>query len=313
MKREISRRRFLRGSAALGLGALWASTGCTSRCTTGQSCVAANGARSSYVPPVDLAVARGESPADNCLAAVDALGGFSRFIKPGDKVAIKPNPVGERRPEQAIHTHPAMLEAVVRECLRAGAGEVVAVSNDSLRSMDRNGTRAAVENAGGTLKALSDPAQFREVMIPRGRILRRDMFSIDVLEADVFINMPIAKHHGGTRVTFSMKNLMGINWDRIFYHRTNLQQCIAEAASAIKHTLVIMDANNVLLTGGPVGPGRVIHPHRVIAGVDPVAVDAYAMEFFPQKPEEIGHIRMAWELGVGEMDLDKLTIKEIAA
>jgi len=74
-----------------------------------------------------------------------------------------------------------------------------------------------------------------------------------------------------------------------------------------------MDANHVLLTNGPGGPGRVLDPQRVIAGVDPVAVDSAALQFFRQKPEDIGHIRIAHELGVGEMDVDKLKVKEFKA
>jgi len=306
MKPTVTRREFLKRSAALGAGTALASTGLAS---------AALGLPrlDFHRPPIDLAIAKGPSPVDNCLAAVEALGGFNKFVNKDDRVAIKPNPVGTSPPEMAINTHPDMIEAVIRECLKAGASEVVAVSNDDRRSIEGNGTWAAVERAGGTFKILNDRSMFREVVIPRGRVLRRDMFAIDVLDADVFINMPIAKHHAGTRVTFTMKNLMGINYDRIYYHRTDLQRCIAEATSAIKHSLVILDANHALLTNGPGGPGRVIQPQRVIAGVDPVAVDAAAMQFFRGKPEDIGHIRIAHELGVGEMDLDRLKVKEFDA
>ncbi|MCK4548196.1 MAG: DUF362 domain-containing protein [Candidatus Eisenbacteria sp.] len=306
MTNEFTRREFLKRSAVLGAGTALASTGLTG---------AAFGMPrlDSYNPGIDLAIARGPSPADNALAAVDALGGFRKFVKKGDRVVIKPNPIGSSPPEMAVNTHPDMVEAVVRECYRAGAAEVLAVSNDQRNSIEGNGTLAAVERAGGKFKVLNDVSMYREVVIPRGRVLRRDLFAIDVLEADVFINMPIAKHHAGARVTFSMKNLMGINWDRIFYHRSDLQRCIAEAATAIKHSLIIMDANHVLLTNGPAGPGRVLDPQRVIAGVNPVAVDAATLQFFRQKPEDIGHIRIAHELGVGEMDVDKLKVKEFDA
>ncbi len=306
MDKRLTRREFLRHSAVLGAGTALASTGLA---TSALGLPRLD----SYNPSLDLAIARGPSPVDNCLAAVEALGGFKKFVKKGDKVAIKPNPIGTSPPEMAINTHPDMIEAVVRECVRAGAAEVLVLSNDDLQSAQTNGTVAAVERGGGVYKTLNDRSMFREVIIPRAQILRRDMFATDVLDADVFINMPIAKHHAGARVTFSMKNLMGINYDRIFYHRTDLQRCIAEAASAIRHSLIIMDANHVLLTNGPSGPGRVTDPQRVIAGVNPVAVDAASMQFFRQKSEDIGHIRIAHELGVGEMDLDKLKIKEFDA
>ena len=306
MRDSVTRREFLKQSAVLGAGTALASAGLASGAL-------ALPRIESYKPSLDLVIAKGTSPADNCLAAVEALGGFKKFVKKGDKVAIKPNPIGTNPPEMAIHTNPAMIEVVVRECMRAGASEVVVLSNDSRQNAEANGTVEAVEKGGGVYKAITDRSMFREVIIPRAQVLRRDMFATDVLDADVFINMPIAKHHAGARVTFSMKNLMGINFDRIFYHRTDLHRCIAEATSAIRHSLVILDANHVLLTNGPSGPGRVLDPQRVIAGTDPVAVDAAAMQFFRQKPEDIRHIRIAHELGVGEMDLDKLKIKEFDA
>jgi len=114
-------------------------------------------------------------------------------------------------------------------------------------------------------------------------------------------------------VTFAMKNLMGVNWDRNRFHRTDLQQTIAELATTVKHSLVIMDANHVLLTNGPGGPGEVRIANQVIAGVDPVAVDAFTTRFFDLEPDDIGHIQQAHELGVGRIDLADMTIKEFEA
>ena len=262
----------------------------------------------------DLAVARGPSPAKNCLAAVAALGGFSRFVHEGDRVVIKPNPVGSSPPERAINTHPDMVEVVVRECLRAGAREVVVLSHDSAAGFQGNGLTAAIEGAGGIVKALSQHDQFAEILVPRGRTLARVEIAKELHTAEVFINMPIVKHHAGSRVTVAMKNLMGVNWDRMYFHQTDLHRCIAEITSAVPHTLIIADANHVLLTNGPVGPGRVIAPAQVIAGVDPVAVDAFATErYFGLKPESVGHIKTAYDIGVGEIDRAKLKIHEFDA
>jgi uncharacterized protein (DUF362 family) len=302
---KISRRRFLECSALLGAGAVMTGgpVGCAMRRSGGSTAAGAG------LP--DLALAAGGAPAANCLAAIGALGGISRFVRPGQRVVIKPNPVGASRPEQGIHTHPEMVGAVTLACLQAGAREVVVLSFDSLRNMEANGTAAAVTGAGGTLKALSAREEFREVLAPRGRILGRELVAVDVLDADVFINMPIAKHHAGAEVTFAMKNLMGINWDRIRFHRTDLQQCIAELAAVVRHDLVILDAHHVLLNNGPIGPGEVTAPGQVVAGVDPVAVDAFACRYHNRRPESVGHIRIAHELGVGEIDLARLRIQEV--
>ncbi|MBN1424453.1 DUF362 domain-containing protein [Candidatus Fermentibacteria bacterium] len=298
---RLSRRDFLRKTAALGAGAALGSPGL------------AYAADRLLTLPIDLAVARGPSPADNCRAAVEALGGFSAFVKPGSRVVIKPNPVGRGRPELAINTHPDLVEVVVSGCMKAGAREVLLVSHDEASLFAANGIGAAAERAGGAVKALTTADLYREIPIPRGVLLRTDMVSADVLDADVFINMPIAKHHAGSGVTLSMKNLMGITWDRLRFHRLDLHRCIAELNSAVRQDLIIMDANHVLLTNGPSGPGEVRVAQTVIAGVDPVAIDAYTAHAFWGDITPFHHIRIARELGVGEMDLAALAIKEIAA
>jgi uncharacterized protein (DUF362 family) len=303
---RFSRREFLKCTGLLGAQAALVSAGL--------GCAAVR--RSDWrfaTPAVDLAVAKGDSPVRNCLAAVEALGGFSRFVREGDFVVVKPNPIGNSPPEAAVNTHPDMVQAVIRECLRAGAEKVVALSHDSHRSMVVNGTAAAVADAGGTLHALEQEEDFREIIVPRGRILRTERIAAELLEADVFINMPIAKHHAGSGVTLAMKNLMGVNWDRVRFHQTDLHRCIAELATVVPHSLIIMDANHVLLTNGPAGPGEVERGRQVIAGVDPVAVDAFTTRAFWHAPERIDHIRIAYELGCGEIDLSKLEIREFAA
>jgi uncharacterized protein (DUF362 family) len=305
MDRNLSRRDFLKRSAALGAGAAFVSGTLPLRALAGEA---------SGAPAVDLAIATGSSPAANTLAAVGALGGFEAFVRSGQKVVVKPNPIGGYPPEMAINTHPEMVETVVRECYRCGAREVVVLSHDGLRSFQENGTAAAAERAGGKVKALANQrGEFQEIPVPMGRVLQRVEIARDIIDSDVFINMPIAKHHGQTRVTFAMKNLMGVNWDRLFFHANNIERCIAELASAIPHSLVILDANHALLTNGPVGPGQVTKPRQVVAGRDPVAVDAYATRYLDMRPEQIRHIREAYELGVGEMNVDKLAIREIGA
>jgi uncharacterized protein (DUF362 family) len=302
MKIDVTRRRFLRHTALFGAtlasGSLAGSLFRGARAEDGS-------------PGIELAVAKGDSPAKNALAAVAAIGGFGRFVHPGDKVVIKPNPIGTSPPDRALNTHPEMIEAVIRECFRAGAREVVAISHDEPRSMQANGTRDAVERSGGTLRPLDAMDQFREVLVPRGRLLRRTHIAGDIIDADVFINMPIAKHHAGSQVTGAMKNLMGVIWDRSYFHATDLQCCIGELATAVPHSLVIMDANHVLLTNGPSGPGEVLRARQVIASVDPVAVDAYATRFFGLEPDDVGHIQTAYDRGVGEIDLARLRVQEV--
>ena len=152
---------------------------------------------------------------------------------------------------------------------------------------------------------------YQAVPVLRGRLLQNEEIIKDVLDADVFINMPIAKDHAGTRLTLGMKNHMGINWNRGYFHQYGLHQGIADLATVVKPDLIIMDANRILLTNGPGGPGQTREDKTVIAGTDQVAVDTYTATLFNLTPRDVPHIQYAYELGVGEANLKKLNIKEI--
>ncbi len=300
---KLTRREFLARGAGLGIVAGMGVLS-TAKFMQAQTSPAKKGA-------IDLAIARGGDPAANTIKAVQALGGMARFVKKGQKVAIKPNPITPTSPETAANTNPFMVEAVVKMCMQAGASDVVVLSHDDMRGFEGNGILAATTRAGGRVLTAMRRDEYQEIPVLRGKVLQRVEIIKEILDADVFINIPIAKHHGEATVTFSMKNLMGVNWNRGYFHLNGLHQCIADINTAIKHDLVLMDANRILLTNGPSGPGETREEKTVIAGTDPVAVDAFTTSLFNRNPEDIPHIRYAYELGVGEMNMNKLNIKTI--
>jgi uncharacterized protein (DUF362 family) len=261
---------------------------------------------------LDLAVVRGGDPTTNTKKAIWALGGIEKFVKKGDKVAVKPNPCTPNRPEIASTTNPAVVETVVELCMQAGARDVVVLSHDSPGNFERNGIGDAAARAGARVVAAVSRDMYRAVPVLRGRLLRNVQIVEEILDADVFINMPIAKDHSEAGLTLGMKNLMGINWDRRYFHENGLHQAIADLSSVVAPDLIIMDANRILLTNGPGGPGQTRDDKTVIAGTDQVAVDTYSTRLLDRIPEEIGHIQCAYELGVGEMDLTRLRTREIS-
>jgi len=147
--------------------------------------------------------------------------------------------------------------------------------------------------------------------LPRAKVLKSADVLREVRRADVFINVPIAKVHSGTTVTLGCKNLMGVVWDRGAWHRTDLDQCIADFAAEVKPHLVVLDAIRTLLTNGPKGPGQTASPGMVVAGTDPLAVDAYGTTILGRKPQDIGHLRLASAAGVGEIRLDRVKVKHV--
>ena len=268
------------------------------------------------VPAFDLTVAQGTEPASLLDRGFKALGGIDRFVKKGANVVIKPNFSVPRTPEEAATTNTIMVAALVKMCLAAGAREVKVVdqplnSSTPVLCLERTGIKKAVEEAGGKVFTYNGVREaFRPVNFA-GKTLTNFEYVKDVLDADLFINFPILKHHRGAKLTLGMKNLMGLIWDRRYFHSSDLHQGIAELAAFRKPHLTIMDAIRGITDNGPVGPGPIREYGQVIFGTDQVAIDAYAASLFGIKPQDVGYIRIAAEMGLGQIQWEKLKIQKV--
>jgi uncharacterized protein (DUF362 family) len=268
----------------------------------------------------DLVVARG-SPAEAARQALAALGGMARFVAPNQVVAIKPNASFASPPEWGATTHPGVLCAVIEECLAAGARRVLVVDHtmgDARRAFARSGIQAAVDaQPRAKLVSLDEPKGYETVDVPGGAALRSVEIASVVRRADVLINLPTAKAHTATGVSLGLKNLMGLVWDRDpFHNEMDLHVGVADLATAIVPHLTLIDAVTILQTNGPTGPGDVLQFGGVVAGTDPVAVDACAVGLSPWNgqtlaPDEVGYLRYAAARGVGTLDLASLQIAEL--
>jgi uncharacterized protein (DUF362 family) len=242
--------------------------------------------------------------------AVEILGGMGAFVRAGQRVVVKPNIGWDRTPEQAANTHPEVVVAVARMCLEAGAAAVTVLDrtcNDPRLCYRRSGIEAAVEAIDDRRVRIVHPDErrYRPVAIPGGRQITSWEYYEEVTAADVFINVPIAKHHALTVLTLGMKNVMGVvggNRGRI---HTDFDDKIVDLNIGRPSHLVVLDATRVLLAHGPQGGSLadVAHPGVVVAGADVVAVDAYATRFFGKRPQDVAHIVRAAERGLGTMDL----------
>lgn len=260
-----------------------------------------------------LIISEGTDPQSLIEKGFAALGGIGALVRKGAMVVIKPNFSVPRKSEEAATSNPALVAAVVKQCLAAGAKEVKVIDypfNSPPVCLTNSGIKEAVESAGGKAYAINTQSFYTQVDTG-GKILQTILFSKDVLNANVFINLPILKHHNMTKVTLGLKNMMGLVWDRGYFHRTDLMQCIAELAAFRKPHLTIVDATRGIIDNGPMGPGTIREWNQVIFGVDPVAVDSCAATLFGVKPAEIGYITAAAQLSVGEIDLRKLTVVKV--
>jgi uncharacterized protein (DUF362 family) len=288
------------------------STMSTAGATTG-STSSASSSTTAFISP-DLAVFTGEQPDLNVRAAVEALGGMGRFVKKDAKVVVKPNVLTGRPPESATTTNPIVMAAVIRMCFEVGAATVTVLDHPTVSArpaFETCGLAKATAQAGGTLKYLSD-RNFEQVDFPEGRLLTSWPLVTDALEADVLINMPIAKTHSIAGLTMSMKNLMGIMGDSRGRIHTDFATKIVDVNTRVKPHLVILDAYRILFRNGPTGgdPADVKMPKTVVAGTSQVAVDAYGTGFFGMAPTDLDYLVQASERGLGEIDLGKLKIQK---
>jgi uncharacterized protein (DUF362 family) len=314
----ITRRQFL-GLAARATGAALVSAACSS----GPAAPAAEApSRRAPAPPSDkqayLAVARGGDPATITARAITALGGIERFVRAGDDVIIKPNIcVDYHPPEYAATTHPAVVAALTSLCLGAGARRVrvmdMPFGGTPETAYAVSGIGDAVRAAGGTMEVMS-PIRFATTAIPAGRDITAWEVYQDILQADVLINVPIAKHHSLARLSLAAKNLLGVIQRPNQMHR-NLGQRIADLASLVRPSLTVVDATRILVDHGPTGGSLndVRQTDTVIASQDMVAADAYAATLFGLRGEEIAYVKASAEMGLGTLDLGAIKIEEVHA
>jgi len=265
----------------------------------------------------DLVVVKNSNPEDLVNEAIKALGGIEKFIKRGDTVLVKPNIGWNKAPEYAATTNPQVVNTVIKLCYKAGAKKVKVwdrTCDNAKMSYKNSGIEKATIDAGGEILFVEerDKTKWSEVKLD-GIDLKSWPIYDELLKVDSIINIPIAKNHGSATLTLGMKNWMGvIGGNRGAFH-LNLHQRIADISAFIKPKLVIIDAVRILTRHGPKGGNLedVKKIDTVIAGVDQVAVDSYASTLFGLKGEDIGYIKIANDMKIGEIDLNKLNIKKI--
>ncbi len=264
----------------------------------------------------DLVAIKGGEPEAMFDEAIKLLGGMKSFVKKNQKVCLKPNIGWDVTPERGGNTNPKLVKRVVEHCLDAGAKEVYVFDHtcdDWKRSYANSGIEKAVKDAGGKMIPADTENYYQEVKVNSGKELTETKIHEVLLESDVFINIPILKSHSSTRITVSMKNLMGIVWDRRYWHSNDLHQCIADCATYRKPNLNIVDAYFVMKRNGPrgVSVNDVVTMKSQLISTDMVTADAASAKLFGVEPDEIPYIKIADSMGVGKKDLSSLNIKRI--
>ena len=270
---------------------------------------------------VDLVAIMGGEPEAMFKKAIAEMGGMGKFVKSGYKVVVKPNIGWDKTPELAATTNPKLVEEIVRQCFVSGAKEVTVFDNtcdDWKKCYENSGIESSAKKAGAKVVPANEKSYYREVALPKGKKLKDARVHEAILDCDVWINVPILKHHGGANMSIAMKNLMGIVWDRKIFHISNLQQCIADVCTLDKKPILnVVDAYRVLKTNGPRGKSKedVVTAKGLFISQDMVAVDTAATKFFNQiremPLEDVKYLEQGQDLKIGTMNIDNLNVKRL--
>ena len=266
--------------------------------------------------PYDLVAVKDGEPMQMFDKAIESLGGMKSFVKKNQIVVVKPNIGWDTSPERGANTNPDLVKRIIQQCYSAGAKTVYVFDNTCdnwNKCYENSGIQKAVRDAGGKLVPANSESNYHEVDVKNGKKLQKAKVHELILSSDVFINVPVLKSHGSTVITAAMKNHMGIVWDRGFWHRNNLNQCIADFASYRKPDLNVVDAYRVMTKRGPRGVSDedIVIMKSLLLSKDIVAVDAAAAKLFGTAPSAISYIQLAHDAGLGTMELTKLSINRI--
>ncbi|MDD8027516.1 MAG: DUF362 domain-containing protein [Acidobacteriota bacterium] len=270
----------------------------------------------------DLVSVKGEDAYAAACKAIDLAGGVGRFLGKTGRIGILVNaPAWWKRP--GSHTSTDVVLAAVESCLKAGFKDIIFLQDPAPGFWERSSRSAAMADV---VKAVKPATAGRvEVAVKGGLALKKAKVSRDWMDVDAVIDLPIAKDHAGTRYSGCLKNMMGACADDTnrFFHAGSgakgeyddvdfLSQCIADLNLVRKPSFCLADATVVLGENGPAGPGTLLRPGRVVAGADPVAVDAYCAGLLGRSAADIAMLRKAAAHGLGRMDPAKLALKEAA-
>ncbi len=236
--------------------------------------------------------------------AVDRLGGIGQFVRPGERILIKPNLLAPTTPEQAVVTHPEVFRAVAELVVETGATALVGDSppyRSLHKLMEKTGHLQASRNTGAEILEFRESV---EVDIPGP--FRKLLVSREAYEADGIINLPKLKTHGQMGLTLAVKNLFGCivgmrkpEWHfRAGSDADLFATVILGTYTSLRPRLNIVDGILAMEGDGP-GLGGTPKPLGwIVAGTDATAVDYAIAEALGLSPEELPLVRCAQRHGL---------------
>ncbi len=275
------------------------------------------------VNPARVALVRcGNYGSENVLkavrSAIDELGGIGRFVRPGDKVLLKPNLLVGRPADKHVNTHPEVVRAMVKLVKKAGGKPTIGDSpalpatGNAIRVASRCGIATVAKEEGISVVDFNRPV---EIENPSGTKYKKFKIDRTVLENDVTINLPKLKSHGQMTLTLGVKNIFGVipgtrksQWhlaagtDRLHFARM-----LVDLYRNVSPRLTLMDGIVGMDGNGPQS-GNPKKIGLVMASQDAVALDAVICRIVGLAKARMPTTLAAEEMGVGQTQLGKISI-----
>jgi uncharacterized protein (DUF362 family) len=265
-----------------------------------------------------MSIARGADRRQTLTLALEAIGGMAAFVRKGDRVVLKVNAAFASPPSLSATTHPVLVSELVRLCRAAGAAAVVVTDNpinDPASCFALTGIGQAARAAGAEL-ILPKPRLFRDMTIPGAQLIRNWPVLVGALAgATKLIGVAPVKDHHRSGASLTMKNWYGLLGGRRNIFHQDVHTIITELAAMVKPTLVVLDGTTSMIANGPTGGSLAdLKPtHTMVAGTDPVAVDAFGATLLGKSAAELAFIAKAEAAGIGTADWRALRPVEVNA
>ncbi len=249
---------------------------------------------------------------------VNLLGGWDRFVRPGETIMVKPNLLSAKRPEEAVTTHPSVVEAVVRGVILAGGRGILADSpggpfNSFIlkRVYRESGMEGVAARTGAELNFNTGEAALKA---PPGGIIAGVAVMEALARADGGISVSKLKTHGLTRFTGAVKNLFGVvpGLKKAEYHVSmpvveDFSAALVDIARAVNPRLHLMDAVVGMEGEGP-SAGNPVHVGVLLAGACPFTLDLAAAALVGISPGEAPLVVEAVKRGYIAGDAGKIRL-----
>lgn len=253
-----------------------------------------------------VAIVKEVTPSDMTVKALEMVNA-DKVLSKQKPILIKPNYINAKHPSTGITTDSRVIEGVVKFLRQHNVKEVIIGEGsgfaDTLEAFRVAGVDAVAERWKAKMVNLNKD-EFIEVIPQNPLALKKVKIAKTALES-VIISVPKLKPHRLAGVTLSLKNMIGAVTPKGSIHN-HLSQKIVDLISVIKPSVAVIDG--IIAGEGHETSGNPVEMNLVIAGTDPVAVDAVGAAVMGIPPESVKHLCLAEETGLGTCRLEEIEI-----